>query len=114
MALKSELMASSLPASAASKLGFDTPATVAAAGSGQSTATVLAGNYANVTSGSGGVLLAEKLAAVVNTSGGSLNVYPPSGQSINGLSANAAFAVGNNKQALFIQAGTVWLGILSA
>lgn len=115
MALKSELMASSLPASVASKLGFDPPASsVAAAGSGQSTATLLTSNFSIVASGSGGVQLAGKIAAVINTSGGSVNVYPPNGGAINGLSANAAFAVGNNKQALFIEAGTNWVGILSA
>jgi hypothetical protein len=114
MPLKSELMASGAAAALASKLGFDTPATVAAAGSGQSTAAVLASNFANVSSGSGGVILSERLAAVVNTSGGSINVYPPVGGSINGLAANTALAVGNNKQALFIQAGTQWVGILSA
>jgi len=117
MALKSELMASSLPASAASKLGFDAPATaVAQAGSGQSTATALVSNFSIVTSGTGGVIITELRSptVVINTSGASCNVYPPVGSSINGLSANTAFAVGNNKQAYFEPAGTNFVGILSA
>ncbi len=114
MALKQELMAGGMPSGNAGRLGFDVPQTVAAAGSGQSSATVLTTNYANVTSGTGGVMLSENLTAVVNTSGSSINVYPPVGGSINGLSANSAFAVGNNKQARFERVGTAWLGMLSA
>lgn len=117
MALKADLMASSLPVAAASKLGFDAPGlAVAAAGASQSTATVLVSNFSIVSSGAGGVLVNERfsMSAVINTSGGSLNVYPPVGGSINGLSANTAFAVGNNKQVLLFPAGLNWIAILSA
>lgn len=117
MALKTELMASSAPGALADKLGYDTPATaVVAAGSGQSSATALTSNFSIVASGSGGVVLSEKRArtVVINNSGGSINVYPFSGAAINALSANAAFAVGNGKQAFFEPAGLNIAGILSA
>lgn len=117
MALKQELMASSLPAAAASKLGYDTPAlTVAAAGSGQTSATLLTSNFSLVASGSGGVLITElkSQTAVINASGGNINVYPPSGMNINNLAANAAFVLTSAKQAVFVPAGVTYVGIMSA
>lgn len=118
MALKDELMHSSLPAAAASKLGFDTGAlTVTAAGSTQGGATTLVSNFSLVTGGSGGgVLINEKhaMTAVINNTGGNVTVYPPVGGSINALSANAGLVVGNGKQAIFVPAGLNWVGILSA
>lgn len=117
MALKQELMASSLPAAAASKLGYDTPVTaVAAAGSGQSSATSLTANFSIVTSGTGGVIITEARAptVVVNTSGSSVTLYPPSGCYINGLTVNTGFTVTNNKQALVQPAGLYFGVFLSA
>lgn len=120
MALKQELMASSLPAAAASKLGYDTPATaVAQAGSSLATATLLTSNFSIVTSGTGGVQITELKSptVVINNSGASCNVYPPASPSscaINALSAGAAFAVANGKQAIFIPAGPNFVGLLSA
>lgn len=120
MALKQELMASSLPGAAASKIGFDTPAAaVAAAGSTQGAATPLVSNFSIVTSGgAGGVIITEKHAptvvAVASGAGGTITVYPPVGGTINALAANAGFAVAISKQAMFIPAGLNWAAILSA
>jgi hypothetical protein len=117
MALKQELMASSLPAQAANKLGYDTAAlTVAAAGSGQTSATLLTSNFSLVASGSGGVLIGAKdgVTVVINASGGNINVYPPSGCSINNLSANGAFTLTSAKQAIFVTAGLNIAAIMSA
>lgn len=120
MALKAELMASSLPGAAASKIGFDAPATaVAAAGSTQGGATPLVSNFSIVTSGgAGGVIISEKHALttviVASGAGGTITVYPPVGGTINNLSANAGFAVAVGKQAIFFPAGLNWTAILSA
>lgn len=120
MALKAELMATGMPATQASKIGFDTPAgAVAAAGSTQGGATALVSNFSVVTSGgAGGVIITEKFApcavAVASGAGGTITVYPPVGGTINNLAANAGFAVAVNKQALFIPAGLNWIAILSA
>lgn len=120
MALKQELMASSLPAAAAGKLGYDAPATaVAAAGSTQAGATPLTSNFSIVTSGgAGGVIITETKAPtiviVASGAGGNITVYPPVGGSINGGTANAGFVVATSKQAIFIPAGLNWVAILSA
>jgi hypothetical protein len=117
MALKQELMASGLSAAAASKIGYDTPATnVAAAGTTQSTATPLISNFSIVASGAGGVLLTELRAPtiVVNNSGAAVNVFPPVGCSINALAVNTAFSLTNGKQAQFTPAGVLFAGIMSA
>jgi hypothetical protein len=107
MAQKAELMASSLPASAASKLGFDPLTAFAAAGSGQSSATSLTANAANVSSGSGGVVLAsnEQTYLIVNSSGSNVSVYPPSGGAFNGGTVNAAFTLTNGKSMMAIPVG---------
>lgn len=117
MPLKTELMTASAPGALANRLGFDAPAaTVVQAGTTQATATALVSNFSILTSGTGGVIVSQShsIAAVINISGASANIYPPLGGSINGLSANAAFAVGNNKQALVISAGLNFVVILSA
>lgn len=45
----------------------------------------------------------------------SMNVFPPTGGTINALSANSAFAVAANKTAIFIQAADgVWHSILTS
>ena len=117
MALKSELMASSLPTAAASKLGFDTPATaVAAAGASQVTATPLTSNFSLVTTGSGGVIIQERhaITIVYNGLGGALNVYPPSGCSINAIAANSPFSLTSGKCAIIMCAGTNYSLYMSA
>lgn len=52
---------------------------------------------------------------VTNISASAGNVYPPTGGTFNGLSANTAIAVGANKSAFFIRYSTNgWLSNLSA
>ncbi len=52
---------------------------------------------------------------VVNTTATSMNVFPQSGGQINGASANAAFALGANKNAIFgCAVAGQWHAILSA
>jgi hypothetical protein len=93
-------------------------ATVAAAGTNQATATVLVAKTNFVTSGTGGVSLAGKTAGttttstttlafdsvkVVNETGGSINVYPPTGfgAQINSLGANVAYSLAAGASATF-------------
>lgn len=119
MALKTELMASSMPATLANKLGFDTPNTaVAAAGSTQGAATVLTSNFSLVTSGgAGGVILRGDSPTVVSVAagaGGTITVYPPVGGSINNSAANAGFTVAVGVTAIFLPAGLNWMAIRSA
>lgn len=119
MALKQDLMAGSMPAALANKVGLDPIASVAGAGSGQSTATQLASNCANISSGSGGVALSsnEQMSFIVNTSGGTITVYPKAGTTttnFNGGSANAGISVPNGKSVLVIPAGTTLMAVISA
>lgn len=120
MALKQELMASSLPGAAASKIGFDTPNTaVAAAGSTQGGATVLTSNFSLVTSGgAGGVIIREQHAptvvSVASGAGGTITVYPPLGGSINNSAANTGFTLAVGVTGIFIPAGLNWMAIRSA
>lgn len=116
MALKGDLMASSLPAQAANKLGFDALTAFAAAGASQTTATTLTSNCANVSSGSGGVIIGQPdgINVIVNTSGGAVNVYPPVGGTINGGTLNAAFSLTNNKTLIVFSAGLNYIANMSA
>jgi len=117
MALKTELMASSLPTAAASKLGFDAVANITATGGSQGAAAPLVSNFSIANAGSGaGVILTRthEMFAVINTSGGNVTVYPQVGGQINGAAANAGLVVGTGKQAIFIPCGLNWVGILSA
>jgi len=85
--------------------------TVAAAGSGQSDATLIGANVTTVTgaSGTNGVVLRKGkgtngiYAGVIYSSAATnaLLVYPPSGGTINGGSANAALSVTARKPAIF-------------
>lgn len=107
MALKSDLMATGMPAAQAKRLGFDPAATFAAAGSGQSSATTLTSNHAIVSSGSGGVIMAdaEQMYFVQNGLGGNLTVYPPVGGTFTGESQNAGLTVPTGKSVWIDPAG---------
>lgn len=107
MAQKQELMSSGLAYEASKQLGFDTFTVVAAAGSGQTSATALASNCANVTSGTGGVLLPANTETFigVNNSGGTITLYPPVGSTINGGTLNAGFSWTNAKSLIAIPVG---------
>ena len=116
MAQKQELMASGLPYEASKQIGFDTFTTIAAAGSGQTTATLPASNCVNVTSGSGGVIMpaSTELFIGVNNSGGSITFYPPVGSAINGGSTNAGFTWTSTKGLFAIPVGLNVIVNLSA
>ena len=116
MAQKQELMASGLAYEASKQLGFDTLSTFAAAGSGQTSATSLTSNCANVTSGSGGVILPANTETFlgVNNSGGTITLYPPVGSAINGGSTNSGFSWTNGKGLIAIPVGLNILVNMSA
>ena|SRR6185312_457337 len=116
MAQKQELMASSLPAAAANKLGFDALTTFTAAGGSQGAATALTSNCANINAGTGGVILAANVEDKigVNTSGGSITLYPPVGSAINGGSANAGITIPNGKSYVANVVGTNIIVTVSA
>lgn len=108
MALKTELQASGMSWELAKLLGWDAPVTVAAAGSGQTSATALTANHAIVGSGSGGVIIgdAQQQWFVQNSSGSSVTVYPPVSASFSGLNQNAGITVLNNKSLTMVPGGT--------
>lgn len=95
---------------------------VAAAGSAQGSAALLAegGNAVTASDGTKGVILpvavAGALVLVANTvSAQNLKVYPASGATINYGSADAAVTVAGQKQILFwAQSATQWYSILTA
>lgn len=94
-----------------------------AAGNSQGTALALpsAINIVTTTAASSGVILPANptpsdCIEVVNLGANSLSVYPATGGAIQAGAANAAFAVGAGKTAMFTaRAGSVnWLAVLSA
>jgi hypothetical protein len=106
VALKSELMASGMSAALAQKLGWDPPTNFSAAGSSQTTATLLTANHAVINGGSGGVIIGDAVQMwfVQNGLGGNLVVYPPVGDNFSGLSVNTGITVPTTK-ALSIEPG---------
>lgn len=96
-------------------------ASYAAAGSGQSTATDLTTSTCIVSSGTGGVQAFGLYGGVgdeqtvLNTSGSSITVYPPTGAKINQLSTNTGITLANNSTVLLkMHSATQVLAILSA
>lgn len=75
------------------------------------TVVVTAGDSAQLPVLTGGIMV-----VVVNAdSTDSMNVFPPTGQTINALSANSAFAVAAGKTAIFFQAlDGAWYAVLTA
>lgn len=110
MALKSDLMATGMPAVQATKLAFDPSAAVTAAGTTQGTATALAGNNANVTTSSigAGIKLqaTEGYAYAYNAGPNTLTVYPPVGSTMIGLAVNAGLTVAAASGVLTVACGT--------
>jgi len=105
---------------AAAILG-DVATGVSAAGTTQATATSLTSNVnviGTAAASSGVVLPASEAGDVIevyNQGANSLSVYPLSGENINALSANAAFAVAAGKAASFRKVSAlVWMSKLSA
>lgn len=104
-------------------LGTTTNGITALAGGGQANAPILASAINRVTtvaSGNDSVRLPAAVAGNVvlvanSAAANSMNVFPQSGESINALSANAAFAMAANSRAVFFCAvNGVWSAVLSA
>lgn len=77
-----------------------------AAGSGQSDATPISGIWNIITGGSGGVVPAVVAPMwIVNQSGGTINVYPPSGAAL----IEAGSSLGNNTPGTLACPGTTML-----
>lgn len=89
----------SSPANVVSSIAFKQSVTpsVAAAGTTQATATALTTASSNVNNGTGGVMTMTCVAGlkteVFNQTGATINVYPPSGDTINAHAVNAAIAL---------------------
>ena len=92
------------------------------AGGGQANATAITSQIANFTTvatiADSGVLpksVAGMRVIVVNSAANSMNVFPASGETINALAANTAFAVAGGKTAeFFCPVAGKWYSILSA
>ena len=119
MALASDIMTGGFSAGSAKAIQGLANSTVAAAGTTQGTATSLTRSNNAVTSGTGGVILKSAEIAdeqeIINLSGAQITVYPPSGERINALSANAGFLLGNNTAVKVKKfTSTRWMAFLSA
>ena len=127
MTIKANVTGLGTPAQTASAIVGGVNSTVAAAGTTQATATLLpfSSNFV-VSTGTGGVILPPGIGSTIslsagdsmrvfNYSGGSINVYPPTGGKISNGSANAAFVITNTKGAEFVCIdGTSFAANLSA
>ena len=119
---KKHLLASGLPNLAVLNIGGDSGSGLTATGSTQSDALLLAkdvNEFTTVASGTGCRFNSETEAGdsyiVYNGGANALSVYPPSGGSINALSADAAFSLAANKLAVFVKvSGTRWASNLTA
>jgi hypothetical protein len=118
MALKSELMAGGMPATLASKLGFDPLTAYTAAGTTQATATLLTGNAANVTTAlaNAGVLIKRmnERNIIYNIGPNVLTIYPDVNGTIAGLAKNAGTQLAAGKTATFEGDGLILLPNISA
>lgn len=124
----SALMGVGFPAAQAAALGRDILDSITAfAGGGQGSATALTGTLcivATCATGGDSVLLPTLLSynrapiIVVNLGAASCDVFPATGQAINGSAANSQFAVGNGKVGIFwprtFSSTGKWLAMLGA
>ncbi len=120
MTTRSALMAAGIAALPASMIGADQATGLVATGTTKATALALVGGvnvFATVSSSKGGYLPpANQSPAVAVSNGGAnaLSVYTTGTDTINSLSAGAAFSVTNAKTAIFYPAANKWVAILSA
>lgn len=121
MTQKSRLTGSGLAPAAANFIVGDAFAGQTATGTVQADAFALTdvNEFTTVASGTGARLpsnaqLADNI-TVYNGGANALLVYPPTGESINALSANASFSVAANKAVIFVKVGaTRWASLLTA
>lgn len=120
MSTPSELMALGCPGPLADQLGSSLGASLTAAGTTKATALVLVADvniFTTVSSTKGAVLPgASGQGPVVISNGGAnaLSVYAAGTNTINALSAGAAYSVTNAKTAIFWPSGSRWVALLSA
>lgn len=115
--LSSDMMGLGMPSALANLVGDTIPASVAGVGTAQSGATSLTGTINQVTTASGQTAfllpstqpLGTSINVYVSTATAAL-VFPPSGGSINELSANASFSVAQGRVASFVRLSvTKWV-----
>jgi hypothetical protein len=117
-----KVFGSGVPSLMAAAICQDTATSVSAAGTTQGTATELAAadNEVTTVASGAGVILSSKLSAgdeqtVFNGGVNPLKVYPPSGMSINSLTANLPMTLAVNTGVLFKCVSTTRVfGVLSA
>lgn len=121
MAQKANLLGSGIAAQAANNIVGNGAAGLTATGSTQGTALALTdvNEFTTVAASTGGRLPSNASLGdtiiVYNGGANALSVYPPTGESINALSANAAFSMAANKYATFTKVGaTRWASNLTA
>lgn len=120
MALASNLMGAGMPGLQAGMLGAVPGAGLTTSVTTKATASQLATNvnFFTTVASSGATLLppadSSPIVAIYNGGGQNLSVYANGTNTINALSAGAAFTVTNGKGALFIPGATSWVAILGA
>ena len=120
MSTAANLMALGLPSALAGMVGC-TPATgLTTSVTTKATASQLTSNvcFFSTVASSGATLLppadTSPIVAIYNGGANALNVYANGTNTINALSAGAAFSVTNAKGAIFIPGQTGWVAILGA
>lgn len=122
-----ELMGLGMPPALAGRLG-NTPATIAGVGTTQTGAALInvpvvvatAADASHVAFVLSNTLSTGRPVWVFNTSGQTISIFPPSGGTINGGSANAAQTIVTNKSAVFMLltgegvASETWGAVVSA
>lgn len=120
MALASNLMALGMPGTLAGMVGATPGSGLTTSVTTKATASQLTSNvcFFSTVASSGATLLppadSSPPVAIYNGGANALSVYANGTNTINALSAGAAFSVTNGKGALFYPAGTAWVAILGA
>lgn len=116
------IMGSGISAAAALNISGTVADSLTATGSTQGTALILSAdtNVVTTTAASTGVVFTSATQpgdeiVVKNLGASSLSVYPASGESIDSVATNGAYALATTKSAMFIKtSATRWISILSA
>lgn len=88
--------------------------TIAAAGTNQAAATPITAIVNIISSGTGGVLLptlSGGMVYIINSTGSTISVYPPSGGAINWSSTNTPIQVSNQSTIQFVAVNTTWYSL---
>ena len=119
MALSTDIMRGGFSSGAARAIQGQANGALAAAGTTQATATLIAQSIIAVTSGTGGVRLPSgnigDEVEVLNLNTADITIYPPTSEQINNLAANAGFLLGQyTAVAVKKFTATRWMAFLSA